>query len=419
MRVDLTGPQHEFFIEDDMPFPALVAGYGSGKTQAAVCRALRMKFKYPQFDVAYYLPTYPLIKDIAMPRFEEFLQGWKVPYKINKTDKELRIPGASRIIFRSMDNPESIIGYETCDSITDEIDTLPTDKAENVWRKVLARNRSKKPDGMPNTIGAATTPEGFKFVYNKWVKDPFKGSKLIQASTYSNMHNLPDEYIANLIDQYPEQQIEAYLNGQFVNLTQGTVYTGFDRIDNACDTRVIVPGPRSNYAEPLHIGMDFNVGNMAAVIHVLRDGAPHAVDEITSVLDTPSMIVMIKQRYEGHQVIVYPDASGKSRKSVNATESDLALLRQAGFQVLAHSKNPFVKDRVMAFNKQLELKRYRVNIDRCPSLVEALEKQAYDKNGEPDKSSGFDHVIDGAGYFVAYRFPVQFNRVIKTKIQGI
>jgi hypothetical protein len=47
-----------------------------------------------------------------------------------------------------------------------------------------------------------------------------------------------------------------------------------------------------------------------------------------------------------------------------------------------------------------------VNPETCPHLVEALEKQAYDKHGEPDKTGGLDHVIDAAGYFVVYRYPI-------------
>jgi hypothetical protein len=48
-----------------------------------------------------------------------------------------------------------------------------------------------------------------------------------------------------------------------------------------------------------------------------------------------------------------------------------------------------------------------VNADNCPGLVEALEKQCYDKNGEPDKHSGLDHIVDAAGYFIAYKFPIR------------
>jgi hypothetical protein len=52
-------------------------------------------------------------------------------------------------------------------------------------------------------------------------------------------------------------------------------------------------------------------------------------------------------------------------------------------------------------------------------LVESLEKQSYDKNGEPDKKAGFDHIVDAAGYFVSYRYPVVNNRPTFAAITGI
>jgi hypothetical protein len=52
-------------------------------------------------------------------------------------------------------------------------------------------------------------------------------------------------------------------------------------------------------------------------------------------------------------------------------------------------------------------RRYKVNPETCPHYVEALEKQAYDKNGEPDKTSGLDHCLDAGGYFISYRYPIQ------------
>ncbi|WP_369081323.1 hypothetical protein, partial [Streptobacillus moniliformis] len=44
--------------------------------------------------------------------------------------------------------------------------------------------------------------------------------------------------------------------------------------------------------------------------------------------------------------------------------------------------------------------------DKCPEYTDALEQQAYDKNGMPDKEGGFDHVNDAGGYFIAKRFPI-------------
>jgi hypothetical protein len=145
---------------------------------------------------------------------------------------------------------------------------------------------------------------------------------------------------------------------------------------------------------------------MAAVIHSIRDGKPLALDELTGVFDTPAMVALIKARYAGHQISVYPDASGKSRKSQNASESDISLLQQAGFRVCVNAANPAVKDRVLAMNKAIESREYRINPDKCPVYVEGLEKQPYDKHCEPDKTGGLDHALDAAGYFITYKFPI-------------
>lgn len=401
------------FVTSSARFPAFVGGFGSGKTAAAMGRAMRLKIQCRTCDIAYYLPTYTLIEDIAFQRFPELCdrKGWD--YKLNRQAAVLEFPGAGRILFRNMEQPHRIVGYEVAHSLVDEIDILTADKAREAWNKIIARNRQKC--GMENTVGVATTPEGFKFVYERWKKAPAEGYDLIQAKTAENEHNLPAGYINSLRSSYPSNLLSAYLDGEFVNLTSGSVYAEFDRAKNASIETIRI-------SEPLHIGMDFNVGQMAAVVFVLRDGEPHAVDELTGILDTPAMIVSIKARYPGHAIIVYPDASGNSRKSNNASESDIALLRAARFTVMVAPSNPAVKDRVLAMNQMIHsdgVRRLRVNLDRCPSLIEGLEKQAYDKNGEPDKTSGLDHVNDACGYFVFYRFPVRGRAMQRVSIGGI
>jgi hypothetical protein len=431
VEITLTGPQDEFVHAEDQ-YPALVAGYGAGKSHAGIWRALRLKLRYPGQNVAYYLPTYDLVSRMLYPRMADALSKLGLGARINKHENIIEIDRAGLIIARTMDSPERIVAYEVADSIADELDTLKIDKARDVWNRIIARNRQKKPDGSLNTVGVATTPEGFRFVYDRWKRNPAEGYRLIRASTFSNAANLPEGYIPSLQASYPPNLLLAYLEGEFVNLTQGSVYAEFDRELNGSRETIQV-------SEPLHIGMDFNVGKMAGIVHVLRDNDPHAVDELIGLLDTPAMIAAIKARYVGHTILVYPDASGNSRKSNNASESDIALLRAAGFTVLVNTTNPAVKDRVLAMNQMIcsiddsggstlgrEMRgdkpvkrRYRVNADKCPVLVECLEKQAYDKNGEPDKTGDLDHPPDGAGYFVAYRFPVRGLGMKRVAIGGI
>jgi len=392
--------QREFVICRD-PFPAFVGGYGSGKSAAGIARAMALKSHFRKANICYYLPTYPLVEDIAFERFPELCErkGWA--YKLRKGGApHIEFPDAGRILFRTMEKPERIVGYEVGHSILDEIDTLPIDKAEAVWNKVIARNRTKLFGGFPNTVGVVTTPEGFRFVWKRWVKNAKKGYKLFKAKTLDNAAHLPADYVENLTNTYAGTPLgKAYLEGEFVNLTSGSVYPAFDRLLNF--TNVVV-----KTGDTLHVGMDFNVTKMAAVIHVLRDGKPYAVYEFVNVFDTPAMIQLIKERFPNHPVMVYPDASGGGRRSVNAAASDIALLKAANWVVCANPTNPLVRDRVLAMNQMIGTRDYKVNPDTCPHYVEALEKQAYDQNGEPDKKSGLDHVLDGGGYFIAYRYPI-------------
>lgn len=404
----LNRPQGRF-LALDKKFRAFVAGFGTGKTWVGLAAQMQFCWRHPGITTGYFGPTYPHIRDIAYPTVEEVAHDWGLTAKIRRSDKEIDLycgrEYRSTIICRSMDSPDSIIGFKIGHATLDELDTMPMPKAQLAWRKVIARMRYKI-DGLKNGVDVTTTPEGFRFTHKQFVEqlgekpDLAKYYGLVHASTYDNAKNLPPDYIPSLIASYPPELIKAYLNGQFVNLTSGQVYIEYDRNRNATDA-VIQPG------ETIRIGQDFNVGKMASVVYVVRNGVWHAVDELAEILDTRALCTTLAERYAGHHVVIYPDASGNNRKSSNASESDIALLRQAGFTVNVNKTNPAVKDRVNAVNKALTDKRLLVNTDKCKRFAAALERQVYDANGEPDKKGGYDHHADAGGYPVAYEMPIR------------
>jgi hypothetical protein len=412
MNIELTEPQIEY-IEADCKYPAMVAGFGAGKTEAAIFRSIfglirtandcnNDQTKQPFYPVrGFYAPTFDLIRVIAWPRFEAVLERLGIDFTLQKSPlNRIIVHGVGEILFRSMENPSRIIGYEHCDADVDELDTLKLDDAADVWRMILARNRQYKPNGELNTIGTTTTPEGFRFVYQTWKQNPKEGYEIIQAPTESNPY-LPEDYIDSLKQMYPSNLLDAYLYGQFVNLQSGTVYSSYDR--KVCRSEETIRA-----GEPLYIGCDFNVLNQAATIFVQRQGVWHGVAELTKMKDTPRMIEKIQEDYQskGHAIYVYPDASGAATKSVNASISDLALLEEAGFTVRANKANPRIKDRIAAMNAALEYGRVKINPVACPVTADCLEQQTY-KNGEPDKSSGHDHQNDATTYPIAYTFPIK------------
>ena len=425
MYPELNIPQAQF-LATQKKYSLFLGGYGSGKTWVG-CAGLAQHFwRHPGINAGYFAPTYPQIRDIFYPTVEECFAQWGLIAKVRAGNNEVHAYSGRQlrgiIMCRSMDRPETIIGFKIGHALVDEIDVLPADKAYTAWRKIIARMRYNIP-GLRNGVDVTTTPEGFKFAYNQFEKKPREKPELaklygiVRASTYDNEINLPDDYIPSLLESYPAQLIEAYINGEFVNLQSGTIYVAFSRQYNSCDDEI-------KDGEPLFIGMDFNVGKMAAVAHVLREGQPRAVDELTNGYDTPDMIRRIKERYwkyEGgnyvktREIRIYPDASGDSRKSVNASQTDIALLREAGFVVCVNAANPPVKDRINAANAMFcnatGERRYKVNVAKCPTYAEALEQQAWAANGEPDKSSGHDHVNDAATYYIVKEFPVVKKQV--------
>lgn len=400
--LSLSAPQSIFLNSLNTKYRGYVGGYGSGKTFIGCIDQLIFAGQYPKTLQGYFAPSYPAIRDIYYPTFDEAAHMMGFNAIIREANKEVHIYRNGgyygTIICRSMDNPGSIIGFKIARALVDEIDTLPKNKAKNAWNKIIARLRLVIP-GIENVVTVTTTPEGFMFVYDQFALDPSPSYSMVQASTYENEVYLPPDYISSMIETYPSELISAYLGGQFVNLTSGTVYNAYDRALNNSKEMI-------QEKELLCIGMDFNVTNMSAVVYVHRGQDWHAVDELKGIYDTPAMITTIQERYKEHSIRVYPDASGSSRKSVDASVSDISLLEAAGFSVYKNKKNPAVKDRVMSANKAFIDKRLMINDKMCPEYARCMEQLTYDANGEPDKKSNIDHLPDAGTYPIAYEMPI-------------
>ena len=160
-------PQAEFL---DMPhkFKAFVAGFGSGKTWVGCAGINKHFWEKPKIKAGYFAPTYKQIRDIFFPTVEECAYNWGLRVEVREGNQEAHFYRGKRyrgtVICRSMDNPESIIGFKIGHALIDELDVMAIKKAEVAWRKVMARMRYKVA-GLRNGIDVTTTPEGFKFVH--------------------------------------------------------------------------------------------------------------------------------------------------------------------------------------------------------------------------------------------------------------
>lgn len=394
------------FLQLPHKFRAFVAGYGGGKTWVGSSGMCARFWENPRVNQGYFAPTYPQIRDIFFPTIEEVAHGMGLRAECMEANKEVHFYSGKHYrgtaICRSMERPATIVGFKIGHALIDEFDVLEPSKADQAWKKIIARLRWQD---ATNGADITTTPEGFRTTHKLFVEKLTEKPELrqhyglIQASTRDNAKNLPEGYIESLLEAYPEELRDAYIDGKFCNLTTGTVYRSYNREANN-STETIRDG------EPLFIGMDFNISKMAATIYVQRDNGWHAVHELHDVFDTPTMARIIKERFQNRRIVIYPDASGKAGHTVDASKSDLAILQNNGFDVKVNPTNPRVRDRVLSVNKQFETKRLWVNAKACPTVASCLEKQAYDESGEPDKKTGFDHQNDATGYPIAYEFPI-------------
>lgn len=150
VRMTLTQPQADFF-SCTAKYPAFVGGYGVGKSATLINCAIRDALESSDAIVALYEPTFPLVKLILVPRIQERLDELGIRYRYNKQDSAIYTSSGQcgDFILRTLENPSRIIGYESYRAHVDEIDTLKTDQAREVWQKIIARNR-QKPKGIVN-----------------------------------------------------------------------------------------------------------------------------------------------------------------------------------------------------------------------------------------------------------------------------
>jgi hypothetical protein len=402
IRNDLHPGQLEFVNNTTTEILGISAGYGAGKTRALCAKAVMMAAANQGFIGAVMEPTGPLIRDIWQNDFDNFLDQYNIPHTFRASplpEYTLHFAGGdTKILCRSFENWSRIIGLNLAWVLADEIDTVAPSIANRAFPKILGRLRA----GNVRQFAAASTPEGFRWMWNTFGSDEAKARTdrhLIRMRTIDNPH-LPPDFIKRLEANYDPSLLRAYLDGEFVNLTTGQVYDRFNR-----EKHVIAELPDFS-EEALRIGVDFNVGNMSAVIAVRLNNKLLVVDEVSGAHDTDALAQEIVRRYPGRRMYAYPDASGGNR-STNATQTDIQILESYGMGNQSPRANPPVRDRVASVQALLENGKGQVRLQvaaSCKRTIECLELQSYTEKGEPDKDAGFDHMNDALGYLVWREF---------------
>jgi hypothetical protein len=416
LHLELLPHQAEFISDTTTRDLSLVGGRGCGKTYSLCLKLITLAALNAGYVGAALSPTGPMASKVLLPEMIDALQRCGVPFNLNRSERrfDLRFGHKTTTIYvLSAENIRDGLGLNLAFFGMDEADTMNPEVAFEAWRKLKGALRS----GNVRQSVAVSTPEGYGFMYRHWVKDITLANandrRIIHGKGTDNIF-LPDDFFDGLRATYPAHYLEAYINGQFTNMTSGSVYPDYDPVLNHTNLSLLT---LPDTVKALHLGMDFNVKSdrhphgISIITSAILNNRPHIIDEIYGASRTSEAIEMIKAKYPNKQIFVYPDASGASDKT-SASVSDRTQLNQAGFIDRSPMGNPRIKDRVTAVNTLIKdgngNRTLLINKDTCPVLSECLVQQPYDpRSNEPQKDTGLDDPIDGLGYLINVNWPVR------------
>jgi len=402
-------------------FIMLYGGSRSGKTavilRAMIIRACKVKSRhiairrnFNHIKTSIWLDTFPKVLDLAFPELDVTMK---------MSDHYAIFPNGSEFWFAGLDDKkrtEKILGNEYSTVFFNECSQL------DYTSILIALSRLAEKNDLVNKAYFDQNPPHRShwsyplFIQKKnpetWeeLKDPSKYAHLLMNPIH-NLENIDPDYIADILDEMPEQQRMRFRDGIFSDLGEGLIYYAFSREKNV--TRV-----ERDLNLPIHIGMDFNVNPMTATLNNVTSTQLRQFDEIwLPNSNTPAICVEIKNRFPNinpSSITIVPDSTGKNRNPVSSTTNH-QILRDAGFNVI-YSHNPFRVDRYNSMNNLFEKGNYLIDY-KCKKTIADYEQHKYIEGTNmpdtTDKSRG--HISDAGGYLGHHTHGIK--PIMKAKIR--
>ena len=344
-------------------------------------------------------PSYRQAKQIFWIKLKKILHDLRWVKSINEAELTVYLKNGSRICLRGADNPDSLRGVGIDFLVLDECADIQESAFTEVLRPTLSDTK-----GNAMFIG---TPKGMN-----WFHDLYQRGQDPTETEWSSYQytTLQGGWVEQGEIEQARKDLDAKTFRQEYEATwetySGIIYYGFSMSENVKN----IEQPLDNNI--LHIGMDFNLDPMSAVVSYIKDGVVNVIDEICIwSSNTEEMCQEIHRRYPGKKIFVYPDPAAKARKTSAGGKTDLSILHNAGFLPKVMPRHMAVRDRINSVNAKLcsAMGVRGVHIHpKCKNLLNSIAKQTY-KEGTvlPDKTQGFDHMNDALGYLISFLYPIK------------
>jgi len=390
----LTPPQR-IIAHNPSRFRVAACGRRFGKTFLARNQIARYASQ-PEQKVWYIAPSYRMAKQILWQSLKKKLIEINWVKRINESDLSIRLVNDSEIALKGADNYDSLRGVGLDFVIFDEC----ADIEPEAWFEVIRPTLSDT-NGHALFLG---TPKGLNWFKDLW--DRSTTDTRWSSFQYTTLEGgrVPREEIEMAKQDLDARTFRQEYEATFETFSGRIAYAFLRQIhiqkSDILDTRVI------------HVGMDFNVDPMCAVVLIQQKDTLYAIDEIhLRNSNTNDVAVELQTRFPRSKIICYPDPSGASRRtSAGSQTTDHTILRNAGFEVRAPRAHNPIRDRINALNSRLMNNQGVAKLFFDPKLkycIESLEKYCYKDNSSiPDKGQ-YDHMFDALTYCVDYLYPIK------------
>lgn len=390
--------QEQFYNDDETMLLHLSTGFGGGKTYGLIMKALKLSKLNKHCHGGFVVPDFQEFKKDVLPEIEEIFEKNGIKYKYHGSDHYFSFPWSKKRLY-VVSAEKKIRGPNWGYAVINEVTLIPLIR----YKEVIGRVRDKR--AVKPQIASCGTPEGYASEYYAYfIEKPPKGLRIIYGSTDDNAHNLHEIYIDNLVDSYDSKMIEAYRHGLWVNMIGNRFYYSHEPQKN--EDSALIPEIFSTF----HCSMDFNVDPFCATIWGYDGFSIYGVDQVhlegENGFKTENMVeALIKRGYTKENTIIYPDPAGKARSTKG--ESDVIILRRAGFEVRVKSVAPNFRKRQLNVNNLLDKKRLLYNPARCPGIRKDLIGVEQDPITQEKKKNNpaLTHHSDGLDYMADILFP--------------
>lgn len=398
----------QLFHGSDAFVQVLVGGMGSGKSRMGIQELELTACQFPGIPMAVYRKTLPALRDSTLAEWKshctEDIWDWG-----ERDVKSTCINGAF-VNFRGLDEANKAKSTEYGLIIMEEADEFTKEDF------LFLKGRVRKKGPWPLRIILILNPvDEQHWIYKEFVGNAASyqstgGLLLLHLSTYDNIENLPENYIANNTSGMNPDEIERYVHGMWGSIVKGEPVYG---------PKILHPDihlEHWEYREGFHRlirGWDFGFNHPAVSFRLVdpsgRKNIRHSMLGTKIDLDVfaKQVIEETNRIFPRAQVTDFGDPRGHDKTSASVSDgpnTSFKILSECGINATGERgvrdyREPGIKQVRKEFSTLINSKP-ELTIDPRNTLIRVayFSKYVRDETGVPKKDGYYEHVCDADRY---------------------